>query len=264
VDTGGYVRALILSAGYGTRLGDLTQATPKPMLSVKGRPILEYIIRNLAAQGIHEIAINLHFMPEVIQNYFGTGSRFGVEIVYSHEPKLLGTAGAVRRLGTFLGSADCFLVHYGDVLTDQNFTDMQQKHKTKKALASMLVHRRSSSNSVVSFNGEWRALSFLERPSSDAAPQGPYWVNSGVYLCSPALIELIPDHVPCDFPRDIFPKIVEAGQLFGYPLSAYRCAIDSAKRLSEAAAAIENGICRVVGCSLPPGRGAIETSRRAN
>lgn len=245
MDTGKDVRALVLSAGYGTRLGDLTRSTPKPMLSIHGRPILEYIVRNLASQGIHEIAINLHFMPEVIRNYFGSGSQFGVDLVYSYEPELLGTAGAVRCLATFLGSADSFLVHYGDVLTDQNFLAMQEFHQKKRALVSILVHSRSLSNSVVTFDNDWRALSFRERPATQVSPPGRYWVNSGIYVCAPGLIELIPDIVPCDFPRDVFPMLVRAGQLRGFPLSGYRCAIDSTSRLLEAAEAIENKRCKI-------------------
>ena len=72
------MRAMVLSAGYGTRLGDLTQETPKPMLRLQERPMLEYIICNLARHGFNQIAINLHFMPDAIRDYFGDGSRLGI------------------------------------------------------------------------------------------------------------------------------------------------------------------------------------------
>jgi len=86
------MRAMVLSAGYGTRLGNLTREMPKPMLFLEGRPMLEHIICHLARQGFDQIAINLHFKPEIVQNYFGDGSKWCVKITYSYEPELLGTA----------------------------------------------------------------------------------------------------------------------------------------------------------------------------
>jgi len=91
------MRAMVLSAGYGTRMGDLTREMPKPMLLIEGRPILEYIICHLARQGFVQIAINLHFKPEIVQNYFRDGSKWRVNITYSYEPELLGTAGGVKK-----------------------------------------------------------------------------------------------------------------------------------------------------------------------
>lgn len=240
------MRALILSAGYGTRLGDLTRSMPKPMLPIHGRPILEYIVRNLFAQGIREIAINLHFMSELIVNYFGTGRDFDVQLTYSHESQLLGTAGAVRPLSHFLCSGESFLVHYGDVLTDQDFNAMHEFHLARNALTTILLHRRPHSNSAVVLDSQSRVTSFEERPASSAIVEGDlHWVNSGVYICSSAVLDLIPDSVPCDFPRDIFPTLVDTGRLFGFPLSGYRCAIDSTARLVEAGAALADGTCRV-------------------
>src|SRR5690606_14556344 len=110
------VKALILAAGKGTRLGPLTLACPKPMIEVGGRPLLAHNIAWLRAQGITQIAINLHHMPEAITSYLGDGSRFGVDIVYSHEPELMGTAGAARKLEWFLDQR--FVVFYGDGFTN--------------------------------------------------------------------------------------------------------------------------------------------------
>ena len=102
------MKAMILSAGYGTRLGDLTREIPKPMLPLGDRPLLEYILRNLLRHGFDEVAVNLHFMPEAIRDYFGDGSAWNCRLIYSHEAELLGTAGGVKNMAAFLGGRDPF------------------------------------------------------------------------------------------------------------------------------------------------------------
>lgn len=233
------MRAMVLSAGYGTRLGDLTRETPKPMLCLQGRPMLEYIICHLARHGFNQIAINLHFMPDAIRDYFGDGAHWGVELVYSYESELLGTAGGVKKVEEFLGAGEVFLVHYGDVLTDQDFTAMLHFHREHDGLATLLLHQRACSNSVVSLDKEGRIIGFLERPTEEArrGVQSP-WVNSGICICDPQLLDEIPADVACDLPRDIFPELVDSGRLYGFPLSGYRCAVDSPARLAEVRAAI--------------------------
>ena len=243
------MRAMVLSAGYGTRLGDITREMPKPMLRLQGRPMLEYIICHLARHGFNQIAINLHFMPDMIRDYFGDGSRFGVELVYSYEPKLLGTAGGVKKMADFLCAEGAFMVQYGDVLTDQDFTAMLHFHRERKALATLLLHQRARSNSVVSLDKEGRIIGFLERPTEEArrGVKSP-WVNSGICICDPQFLDEIPADVACDLPRDIFPKLVDSGRLYGFPLSGYRCAVDSPDRLAEARAAIVDGRCQIQLC----------------
>jgi len=243
------MRAMVLSAGYGTRLGDLTQETPKPMLRLQERPMLEYIICHLVRHGFNQIAINLHFMSDAIQDYFGDGSHFGVELVYSYESELLGTAGGVKKMADFLGAEGAFIVHYGDVLTDQDFTAMLHFHRKRNALATLLLHQRAHSNSVVRLDEEGRIIGFLERPTEEArrGVQSP-WVNSGICICDPQLLDEIPPDVACDLPRDIFPKLIDSGRLYGFPLSGYRCAVDSPNRLAEARAAIADGRCRIQLC----------------
>ena len=247
------MRAMVLCAGYGTRLGDLTRDIPKPMLLLQERPILEYNILNLARHGFNQIAINLHFLPEMIRDYFGDGSCWKVTLSYSYEPELLGTAGGVKKMEHFLRQGDAFLVQYGDVLTDQDLTAMLHFHRERRSLATLLLHQRARSNSVVTLDEERRVIGFLERPTEEArCGVDAAWVNSGICLCDPEFLDAIPADIPCDLPRDIFPKLVDSGRLFGFPLSGYRCAIDSPQRLAEARSALEEGRCRI---PLPLSRG---------
>lgn len=208
--------------------------------------MLEYLICHLARHGFKQIAINLHFMPDPIRDYFGDGSGLGVELVYSYEPELLGTAGGVKKMAGFLSVGEAFMVHYGDVLTDQDFTVMLHFHRERKALATLLLHQRARSNSVVSLDKERRIIGFLERPTEEArgSTESP-WVNSGICICDPQLLDEIPTDVACDLPQDIFPGLIDSERLYGLPLSGYRCAVDSPARLAEAHAAIAEGRCRI-------------------
>jgi NDP-sugar pyrophosphorylase family protein len=234
------MKAMVLCAGYGTRLGRLVEQVPKPMIPLGDRPLLEYILRNLARHGFDHIAVNVHFQPEAIRDYFGDGARLGVRLVYSHEPELLGTAGGVKKVAGFLGGSEPFLVHYGDVVTNQDFTVMLQFHRSRQALATLLVHRRARSNSVVAMDAEGRIVGFLERPSDQErdALESP-WVNSGIAICNPELLGEIPAGIACDLPRDVYVKLVSGGRLFGFPLTGFRCAVDSPERLAEARAAVD-------------------------
>lgn len=237
------MKAMVLCAGFGVRLGEHTRQTPKPMLRLGNRPLLECIVSHLVRHGFDEIAVNLHFMPEAIRDYFADGSRCGARLVYSHETELLGTAGGVRRMAGFLSAGGDFLVHYGDVVTNQDFTAMLDFHRQHRALATLLVHRRERSNSVVVLDDEQRVREFLERPTEEArrGVQSP-WVFSGVAICNPQLLDCLPAAVPCDLPRDVFSGLATTGRLFGFGLTGYRCAVDSPERLAEAQSAELRGL----------------------
>ncbi len=236
---------MVLCAGFGTRLGDLTREVPKPMLLLQGRPLLEYIVRHLARHGFDQIVINLHFMPKAIRDYFGEGVRWNVSLTYSYEQELLGTAGAIKKMEQFF-QGEPFLVQYGDVLTDQDFAEMLDFHIKRQSLATVLLHQRANSNSIVSMERDGRIVGFLERPTpKERRGVGSPWVNSGILICNAELLSEIPANRPCDLPRDIYPKLVSSGRLYGYPLAGYRCAIDSPKRLDEARLAIADNRCRI-------------------
>lgn len=124
---------------------------------------------------------------------------------------------------------------------------MLRFHQQHTAQATLLLHQRTRSNSIVSLDEQKRIIGFLERPTEEArrGVQSP-WVNSGICICQPRLLAKIPAGVVCDLPRDIFPKLIDSGErLYGYPLSGYRCAIDSPERLAEAQSAITNELCRI-------------------
>ncbi len=229
------MKAMVLAAGAGSRMGELTRDCPKPMLLVQEKPILEHILRNLARHGFREVVLNLFHHPQLIEAHFGDGSTLGLSITYLREPHLLGTAGSARNAAAFLRGTEPFLLHYGDVLTDQDLGAMAEAHRLRRAQATLLLHERAHSNSVVVMDEEGRVTRLLERPSPEerALVDSP-WVNSGVYLLDPSVLERISPEDPQDFPRDVFPALIDEGRVFGFPLTGYRCAIDSPERLKRA------------------------------
>jgi mannose-1-phosphate guanylyltransferase len=239
------MKAMILSAGLGTRLEELTNDTPKGMLPIDGYPVLAWIIANLRRQNVTELVMNLHYFPESIIDYFGDGSKFGTQINYSREAELQGTAGGVRDARQQLAGAAEILVHYGDIVTDQNVEEMLELHRTNNALATLLIHERNKSNSIVALDKSNRITGFLERPTEEERQQlSSKWVNSGVCICSPEIFDHIPPTGLVDLPRDVFVKLVDTNRLYGFPLSGFRCAIDSPDRLESTRRAAEDGrIC---------------------
>ncbi len=223
--------AMILCAGIGSRLGDYTKDIPKPMLPVSGKPLLEYTIGHLSKLKINEIVINLYYLAEKITSYFQDGSRWNVRIKYSYEEGPLGTAGAVWKAGNILKRFEDFFVLYGDVICNQNYIDLLEFHKSKSdAIASIILHERARSNSVVEMDSENKIMKFIERPKQEIRNKKQNWVNSGLYCFNRSILDYIPANQFCDFPKDIFPSLLAEGSMYGFPIEGYRCAVDSSER----------------------------------
>ncbi|NQT83283.1 nucleotidyltransferase family protein [bacterium] len=206
------MKVVLLAAGEGTRLGELTENVPKVMLPVDGVPILEHAVRRLQAHGFQDLHINLHHLPDVIRDHFGDGKRFGVRITYSYEPEILGTAGAVEKLLPQLGE-DPFLVIYGDNLTDCDFRQLVESHESRKTAATVGVHWREdvTSSGVVVFDEEsGRIRKLVEKPSPTEAPKLGHWVSAGVFVLENEIAHIIPSGFS-DFGQHVLPDALEAG-----------------------------------------------------
>lgn len=230
------MKAIILCAGFGSRMGVFTQNLPKPMLPLGNRPMLEHCILNLKAAGVTEIGINVHYLADSITDYFKDGSQFGVHIHYVYEAAPTGTAGGVRSLQSFLKGCDHFFVLYGDIFTNYDFKKQLSEHAANSnATATIVLHKRQHSNSYILMNKHQLITQFVERPSPEErdsllASSDEYWVNSGLYLFKSNVLELIPPFGVCDFPKDIFPQLVRDKALFGIPLTADRVAVDTPEK----------------------------------
>lgn len=206
-------KAIILAAGEGTRLRPLTLDRPKPMVPVHGKPVIEYIIEWLCFYGINEIAINLHYRPEKIINHLGDGNAHGVQIRYSHEPFILGTAGAVARLADFWND-DPFLVVYGDVLTDLNLHDLILAHENHKktdpqTIITMALYEvpNPSEVGIVELDDSGKICRFLEKPTPEQIFSR--LANAGVFVAEPSILTWIPPNQFYDFGHHLFPQLLK-------------------------------------------------------
>lgn len=206
------MKALILAAGMGTRLGVLTQDVPKPMIPVGDRPLLAHTVGWLRSHGITEIALNLHHRPESITTYFGDGSAFGVQTTYSHETALLGTAGAARRLAAFLDEP--FVLVYGDVYTNLDLGRLAAVHARHRPACRMTLALYRVPNpaecGLVETDAGGRVLRFVEKPP--AAEVFTDLANAGIALVEPEVVGEIAGDRPSDFGRDVIPRLLGSGQ----------------------------------------------------
>ncbi|HWQ15756.1 MAG TPA: nucleotidyltransferase family protein [Roseiflexaceae bacterium] len=225
------MKALVLAAGAGTRLRPLTDACPKPMLPVAGRPLLEWTLRWLGRYGVTEAALNLHHLPHVVRAGLGDGGRFGMRLTYAYEPELRGTAGAIHNFPGFFDGT--FLVIYGDLLMDLDLADLVGFHRACGATMTLALKRTATPHSqgMVEVDGRGRVLRFVEKPP---AWDGGDTANAGVYVCEPEVAARVPPGVS-DFGHDIIPALLRAGAaVYGRPLRGYLLDIGTPETYAQA------------------------------
>ncbi len=230
------VAGIVLAAGAGTRLGELTRTTPKPMLPVGGRPLLDYALANLARAGVREVGVNLMHQSDVIRRYAATQPH-GLELQLVEERELSGTAGALRLFEPLIRRHRTTLVLYGDILTTMDLRLLVEAHHRLGGVATVVVHRSESSNSVLQVDHSGVVTSFLERPEHRER-LGTAWANSGLQAVAPSVMAVVPPHGAADLPRDVYGPLVAQRALRATPLTGYRCAIDSAARYLAAQEAV--------------------------
>lgn len=220
------MKAVVMAGGEGTRLRPLTVNRPKPMVPVVNRPVMAHIVGLVRQHGINEIIATLHYLPDVIQEYFGDGSEFGVKLTYRVEATPLGTAGSVRQAADEL--TESFLVISGDALTDMDLTDLIRFHKEKGAVATLALTRVQNplDFGVVITDGAGRIVRFLEKPTWSEVFSDT--INTGIYVLEPEVFGLMEEGQVYDFSKDIFPKLLAAGRpIYGYVSRDYWCDIGS-------------------------------------
>ena len=219
-------KGMILAAGQGTRVRPLTKDLPKPMVPILGKPVMEYLIEHLARHGITQIMVNVAFHHQRIEEYFGDGSRLGVEIGYSYEgvvehgevvPKPFGSAGGMRRIQDFSGFFDqTTLVLCGDALIDLDITAALAEHKAKGAMASVVAldvpREEVSSYGIVVAEADGHILSFQEKPQPQDAKST--LASTGIYIFEPEVLTLIPPGKVYDIGSQLFPQLVATKQPF--------------------------------------------------
>jgi len=202
------VKAMILAGGMSTRLYPLTREVPKPLVPIAGEPNSAHLLRYLKSFGIEDVAINVHYLADKIEHAFGDGSQYGVNLTYLHEEKLMGSAGAVKAMQSFLGD-DTFVVIGCDELTDMRLDALIAFHKKQSAIASIaLVEAEDVTQyGVVVVDGNGRIEAFQEKPAKGL--EKSKLVNTGVYVFEPAIFGRIPANEFYDFGKNVFPELQE-------------------------------------------------------
>jgi mannose-1-phosphate guanylyltransferase len=234
--------AMVLAAGRGTRLHTVTDRLPKCMVPIAGRPLIEHTVERLAHQGVTRIIINLHHLGEVIAEHFGDGRRFGVEIRYSREEELLGTAGGVKRALDRGLLGERFLVWYGDNLSQCRLDDLTAVHRAHAAEVTVALHHREdpTQSGIVGMDERGLITRFLEKPRPEQVFSR--WVNAGIYVVEATALAEVPDGFS-DFGRELFPRLLSAGRrLAGYPMDASEDLlwVDSPEDLARTEAAVRS------------------------
>lgn len=228
------MRAVLMAGGAGTRLRPLTCDLPKPMVSIFNRPIAEHIIRLLRQNGIEEIITTLHYLPDVLRDYFQDGSEFGVRMIYAVEAdQPLGTAGCVKNIEELLRST--FLVISGDSVTDFDLRQAIAFHRTRASKATIVLTRVPNplEFGVVITNEQGQIQRFLEKPSTSEVFSDT--VNTGIYILEPEVLAYLPDQTAADFSQDLFPLLLDKGvPMYGYVASGYWCDVGNLETYRQA------------------------------
>jgi dTDP-glucose pyrophosphorylase/predicted transcriptional regulator len=224
---------VLMAGGLGTRLHPLTLETPKPLLPVGGRPLLETTVRNLVDQGFRRLLMSVNYKAEQFRAHFGDGSDFGAEIVYIEEKKRLGTAGA---LGLLPGQPDRpMIVMNGDVLTSVDFRQLLAFHAENHAAATMCVREHTYQvpyGVVQTENG--RVTGVVEKPVHT------FFVNAGIYVVDPGSLDYIPADTFFDMPHLLDALVANGKTVVPFPLREYWLDVGQMETLNRARAEFES------------------------
>jgi dTDP-glucose pyrophosphorylase len=221
-------RVVVMAGGAGKRLRPLTANTPKPMLQLGDKPILEHLLEQMSAAGFSRFTFTVNYLAEQIQRHFGDGSRWGVEIEYVHESKPLGTAGALGLIKRRL--EEPLLVLNGDILTKVDFVALLDFHRAEKGLATICVKNHEIQVPYGVVEQTRRRLSrFVEKPTQR------FLVNAGIYVLDPSVLAWLPKRRACDMPE--FLDLIRGRKRGGvacFPIQEYWLDIGGPKEFSRA------------------------------
>ncbi|MFA5658806.1 MAG: sugar phosphate nucleotidyltransferase [Oscillospiraceae bacterium] len=220
------MQAIIMAGGEGTRLRPLTCGIPKPLAPLCGRPVLEYILELLKSHRFNQATLTLMYQGDRIVSHFDDDSFEGMALDYSFEDFPLGTAGCVR----LASKEDEALVISGDAMCDFDLTTAIDFHKKNNADATIVVKRVADPREfgLVLFDEQGRITGFAEKPSFESCTTD--MANTGVYILSKSVLELIPENKKCDFAQDIFPLMLKKNmRLFAFEEAGYWCDIGDFK-----------------------------------
>lgn len=224
------MKAILLVGGQATRLRPITLTTPKALIELQGKTILEHVFDLFKKYDIEEVVLSVGYLKEKIKDYFGDGSEFGLKISYVEEDEPLGTAGSLHLITD--GLTETFICGNGDELKDVDINEMYKQHKATGALATLALNEVEdpSAYGVARLEGD-KILEFVEKPKKEEAPSN--YINAGFYMLEPEVMNYIPQGKSM-FEYDVFPRLAAEGNLYGYKLKGQWYDTGTPERLEQA------------------------------
>lgn len=207
-------KAVILAGGRGTQLRPYTYEIPKPMLPVKGTPILEHLIKQLKKNNVADLIICISYLGEKIRTYFGNGEQFGVRIQYSEEDENLLTGGAIKKIKDQLGN-ETFLVVHGDILTDFSFADFIEFHRKENAVATVALTSTNDPKEYGQFKLHGTKLVNFY-PVSQESKLKSNLIHSGIYAFSPDIFQFFPKNKKRFSLEDLILELIPLKKVSGF------------------------------------------------
>lgn len=207
------MEAVILAGGKGTRLRPYTTTLPKPLVPVGDRPILEILLIQLRKAGVKKVTIAVNHLAELIMAFFGDGSKWGLEIVYSLESQPLGTVAPLKLLNNLPNN---FFVMNGDILTDIDFADLFRNHEKNKSLLTVSTYHRTTKIDFGVIETENNYISgFKEKPEYH------FNVSMGIYVFSKEVLKVVPENQPFGFDQLVLTMLDKKMPILTYPFDGY-------------------------------------------
>lgn len=233
---GAMPRAMILAAGRGERLRPLTDTIPKPLVSVAGRPLIDYALACVARAGIEEVVINLHHLGGMIRDHVGDGSRFGVRVHYSVEDPVQETGGGIRDARRYLDGRT-FVTLNSDTIVDVDLKAVVEFHRLRRATATLVLRKdpRMEAFGIVATESDGRIGSFLAHRRPGCAPVLEPFMYTGVQVLEPEVFNDLNEVGPFSITRVTYPRLLQADRpLYGYAFDGTWITVGTPAELAEA------------------------------
>jgi len=237
------MKGMIFAAGFGLRLRPITEIIPKPLIPVKGQPLIAHTVAFLRSNGVEEVVINLHHHAKKIMDALGNGERFGLKIIYSFEKTILGTGGGLKKAERYLSDGTFFLIN-SDIIADVALQDVLSFHRKKKALATMVLRKDPNIESygAIGINRDGRIRQFLNilRPAPGEKPMK--YMFTGIHILEPEVFSYIPESVFSSITEVMYPSLLlNEERVFGYIMRGYWSELGTQERYNMTLTDIEKG-----------------------
>ena len=248
------MKAMILAAGFGTRLRPLTERIPKPLLPVGGTPLIVWNVLLLRAAGIHEVMINLHYLGGLIEDTLGDGSHWDMEVSYSHEPEILGTGGGLKAAEGFFEEQPC-LVMNGDTLIDIDLKALMQFHEQRQGVATLVVRNDPHADQwgLVECDKHHRILRINGQGVSKYPRVEPVYgrMFAGVHIFHPAILQQKATGSSFSIIEVYTHQLAHGSSIFGFIHDGYWSDVGTVERYTQAQQDVADGLLTLASRSSP-------------